>query len=149
MPPKKDKLSKVEFRSLVRQHGIRFKGPVPPRDWPPEYQPHFQIIRSIDTIRYDDYRTNKLIPRQRKEEFRNRVRILRAKTYDFLDDAAVNESTWRELEQLIFKRFDDRVIWYTYLICSNTRVTDYLKLVKVVSTSCGSQTMRPNHRARQ
>jgi hypothetical protein len=112
MPPRKDKLSKGDFRELVRQKGIRFEGPAPPREWPPEYASHFNIIRCIETTRYDNYRANLEITRQHRDALRERVQYLRKKAYAFLDDATVNEATWRELEQHVLKRFDEHVIWY-------------------------------------
>ncbi|KAF2818783.1 hypothetical protein CC86DRAFT_460914 [Ophiobolus disseminans] len=110
MPPKKETPPKIEYRQLVREKGIRFEGPAPPRDWPTEFKRHFQVIRSIESTRYEDYRTDRSIPRSRRLEFCDRVRYFRNKVYDFLDDTSVNETTWRELEQKILERFDSFVI---------------------------------------
>ncbi|KAF2181384.1 hypothetical protein K469DRAFT_692222 [Zopfia rhizophila CBS 207.26] len=111
MPPRKEKLPKEDFRQLIRNYGIRFEGPVPPKVWPSQHKHHFQAIRKIDTIQYDDYKVNQLIPKERREDFRNRVNYLREKAYNLLDDVKANEATWRELELSILKRFDERVIW--------------------------------------
>ena len=111
MPPKKEKLSKEELRQLIRKHGIRLEGPVPPKDWPKEHEHHFRTIRHIESIRYDDYKINHQIPKERRVDFQERANNLREKAYDLLDDEKVNESTWRDLEVTILKRFDESVIW--------------------------------------
>lgn len=110
MPPRKEKLPKLEFRQLIRNYGIRFEGPVPPREWPDQHKHHFQVIREISTIRYDDYKVNERIPKERRKDFQKRVNYLREKAYNLLDDVKANEATWRELELSILKRFDERVI---------------------------------------
>jgi hypothetical protein len=112
MPPKKEKLSREEFRQLSRDYGIRFKGPVATEQWPDRHKHHFQAIRRIDAIRYDDYKANPRIPKERREDFRKRVSHLRERAYNLLDDVKTNEATWRELEPSILKRFDERVIWW-------------------------------------
>lgn len=111
MPPRKEKLSKEEFRQLIHDKGIRFEGPVPPKEWPNQHKHLFQAIRKIDAIRYDDYKVDSRIPKERRKDFQKRIRYLREKAYFFLDDVKANEATWRELELSILKRFDERIIW--------------------------------------
>ncbi|KAH7385875.1 hypothetical protein BKA66DRAFT_548583 [Pyrenochaeta sp. MPI-SDFR-AT-0127] len=105
MPPRKDKLSKVEFRELIRNHGIRFEGPLPPKNWPDEYQNHFHAIRYIGHIQYEDYMVDHRVPKGQRRIFKERINYLRKRSYELLDDAKANEATWRELEQPILKRF--------------------------------------------
>jgi hypothetical protein len=111
MPPKKQQLSRAEFQSLIQDHGIRIKGPVPPKEWPDQYKHHFLAIRQINTIRYDDYKSDRRISKRRTSYFKEQIAMLRERAYHFLDDANTNEATWRELEQPILERFNKRVIW--------------------------------------
>lgn len=111
MPPKKRTTPKVELRELIRKHRIRFRGPVPSGHWPDEYKHHFQTIRQIDTIRYEEYISDQKKPKWHREDLKRRVNYLRKRSYHLLDDVKVNEATWRELEVEILKRFDEDVIW--------------------------------------
>lgn len=112
MAPRKNTLTHAEFRSLIDKYRIRFYGPAPPGKWPQEHRHHFQIIRDIGSVLYDNYRANEEIPQERRDDFKKRVRDIRGKAYKFLDNIKTNESTWRELEIPILRRFDERVIWY-------------------------------------
>jgi hypothetical protein len=116
MPPKKDKLSEVGLRELRRKKGIRLEGPVPSSKWPDEHKHHFKAIRAIEDTRYEKYQANRDIPRGRRRDFNERVNYLRKKAYDMLDEIKINESTWRELEPCVFKRFDEDILWYFRLI---------------------------------
>ena len=111
MPPRKKKPTKEEFYQLTRDYNIRFEGPVPPRDWPGQYKHLFYTVRKIDTIRYDDYKTNSRILKERREKFRVRVNTLRQKAYTFLNDVKTNETTWRDLERPIFEIFEEHGVW--------------------------------------
>ncbi|KAF1849717.1 uncharacterized protein K460DRAFT_399830 [Cucurbitaria berberidis CBS 394.84] len=110
MPPRKEPLPKLDLRQLIRDHGIRLEGPVPPKKWPPEHKHHFRVIRRIEAIRYEDYKVDQTIPKEQRADFKTRVNYLREKVYNLLDNGKANESTWRELEVTILKRFDDSVI---------------------------------------
>lgn len=113
MPPKKVKPSKERLRELIREHNIRLEGPVPPKNWPPPYRHHFQAVRDIAAIRYDDYKANDSIEKEQRAEYRKRANILREKAYSLLQDVKINESTWRlAIEHHVMGRFDDHVIWY-------------------------------------
>jgi hypothetical protein len=110
MPPKKEQLSSEKLRELMLEKGIRFKGFEPPRAWPERYVPIFRKIRMIEDMRYDSYKSDTKIPSERREYCIQEVRLIRARVEKLLDNTA-NESTWRELEHRILKRFDERVIW--------------------------------------
>lgn len=110
MPPKK-KQTPTELRELIHNHGIRFKGPVPPRMWPIEFSHHFQAIRDIEKMRYDDYKRDPLISKEKRKYFKERVHHITMLSYNLLDDVAPNEATWRVLEDPIFERFKGYVIW--------------------------------------
>lgn len=111
MARRKQQLSAEEFRLLIREHGIRFRGPAPPKEWPEPYQHHFHAIRDIGTVRYDDYKADRTVGKKRLKYLKNRVASIRETAYNFLDDLNMNEPTWRDLEPLILERFKNRVIW--------------------------------------
>lgn len=111
MSPRKQHLSKEKLQSLTRQHGIRFEGPRPPKDWPDQYKHLFLAVRNIGAILYDDYKTNRRTSKDSISYFKGRVSKLRQRSYHLLDDVKTNEATWREFEQPILERFDNRVIW--------------------------------------
>src|SRR5690348_4425634 len=104
MPPRKQKVDKAGLRALIRKHGIRFEGPVPRRNWPERYAHHFQTIRDISRVWYDEYKTDRTIPRNRRSEFKKRANHLRELAYHLLDDVNTNESTWREFEPYVLQR---------------------------------------------
>jgi hypothetical protein len=131
MPPKKEKLSKVQLRELRLKKGIRLEGPIPSRLWPDEHKHHFQAIRSIEEIRYEKYQVTRDIPKDRRHDFKERVKYLRERAYSLLEDINTNESTWRELETFVFKRFDEYVIWYV-------RFTNYY-LTSILTHACKLQ----------
>lgn len=110
MPPKKEQLSSEKLRELMLEKGIRFKGFEPPRAWPERYVPIFRKIRMIEDMRYDSYKSDTKIPSERREYCIQEVRLIRSRAEKLLDNTA-NESTWRELEHRILRRFDERVIW--------------------------------------
>ncbi|KAF2250070.1 hypothetical protein BU26DRAFT_518526 [Trematosphaeria pertusa] len=111
MPPKKEKLSKEQVRDLLRNYGIRFEGPVPPRDWPSEHERHFHAIRDISYIRYDDYKHNRNVERERRRLYKQRANKLRQKASDLLEDLSINEATWRAaLEQVVSEPFEQDVV---------------------------------------
>jgi hypothetical protein len=112
MPPKKDQLSPVDLRQKAYDHGIRFHGPVPPSEWPDEHKHNFNVIRALQFLRYEEYRENQRIPSSRKVDYQRRVRDLRVKVRDLLNDVNPSESSWRELESPIFGKFDKPTIWY-------------------------------------
>jgi hypothetical protein len=145
MPPRREKLSKVEFRQLIRKKRIRFEGPVPPRQWPNEHKHHFEVVRTISDVRYDIYNTSQNIPETHRHDFRERVHYMRKRAYELLDDITTNEPTWRELETLVFKRFDEETLWYVGLtIVSCCTGTNTWTEVAIVTTNCGSLTLRPS-----
>jgi hypothetical protein len=122
MPPKKEKLSKAQYREIAHRHGVRLKGPVPPPEWPEEHIHHFQAIRTIGDLHYETYRDDRLVASKQRKLCSQRARQLRAKVYELLKDVDINEATWRELEGTIFTRFDENVIWYATLVCNAIKV---------------------------
>jgi hypothetical protein len=113
MPPKKQKLSKAEYRDKAREHGIRLEGPVPPAQWPEGLKHHFQAVQAIETLRYETYRNDQRIEEQQRKRNIKRAQLLRSRVCELLDDVKINEATWRrKLEALIFDRFEQNVIWY-------------------------------------
>ncbi|KAH7067282.1 hypothetical protein BKA63DRAFT_521878 [Paraphoma chrysanthemicola] len=110
MPPRKQQVEKAELRALIREHGIRFEGPVPQRNWPKRYAHHFQTIRDISRVWYDEYKADRTIPRKRRSEFKKRANHLREMAYHLLDDVKTNESTWRDFEPYVLQRFSEPVI---------------------------------------
>jgi hypothetical protein len=112
MPPTKEKLSQKDFRDKVHEHGIRFEGPTRPTQWPDEHKHIFKIIRELQFLRYEEYRENHQISSRRRSEYQKRVRNVRDKVRDLLEDVNPHEDSWRELEGPIFEKFDRPVIWY-------------------------------------
>ncbi|KAF1934944.1 hypothetical protein EJ02DRAFT_516710 [Clathrospora elynae] len=110
MPPRKQKPTKQELRALIREHGIRFKGPIPQKQWPERYAHHFQTIHEISRVWYDEYKSDSSIPKERRRAFKKRVNHLGELASRLLDDVNTNESTWREFEPYVLQRFDERVI---------------------------------------
>ncbi|KAF2993986.1 hypothetical protein E8E13_001631 [Curvularia kusanoi] len=105
MPPRKEDLSEAALRRKVHDHGIRFKGPVPPEEWPNEHKHHFDVAHTIQFLRYDAYKTSF----KRKTDYQKRVRSLRRQVQELLDDVNANEPSWRQLERDIFKRLDQSI----------------------------------------
>ena len=143
MPPRKQKLSKRELRELIRKHGIRFEGPIPQKDWPWRYAHHFQAIRKISRVWYDDYKVDHCIPRERRKAFKNRINHLRKWAYRLLDDVNTNESEWRDFEPYILQRFDERVIWYAACSHSFSSNNSLKRLVKSATMMYGDRITRP------
>lgn len=112
MPPKKDHLSPADLRQKVHDHGIRFEGPTPPTKWPEEYKAYFKVIRVLHFLQYEEYKENTSIPSSRRSHYQKRVRNLRTKVRDLLNDLNPNECSWRVLEGPIFEKFDNPVTWY-------------------------------------
>lgn len=115
MPPKKDPFSGLHLRRTAQEHGIRFKGPVAPSEWPQEHKHNFDIVRAIQFLRYEEYMENVNVSKIRKSVYQKRVRDIRDKVHSLLADANPNEPSWRDLEVQIFERFDEPTIWYVYL----------------------------------
>lgn len=137
MPPKKEKLSKEQVRDLLRNYGIRFEGPVPPRDWPSEHERHFHAIRDISYIRYDDYKHNRNVERERRRLYKQRANKLRQKASDLLEDLSINEATWRAaLEQVVSEPFEQDVVW----LVSHCTAIDCNYADRIASRRCGDET---------
>ena len=115
MPPKKDPFSGLDLRRTAQEHGIRFKGPVAPSEWPQEHKHNFDNVRAIQFLRYEDYMENKNVSKIRKPVYQKRVRDIRDKVHNLLADANPNEPSWRDLELHILERFDGPTIWYVHL----------------------------------
>jgi hypothetical protein len=115
MRPRKQKLSKVEYRDKAREHGIRLEGPVSPAQWPEGFKHHFQAVQAIETLRYETYRNDQRVDEQQRKRNIKRAQLLRIRVCGLLDDVKINEATWRrKLEALIFDRFEQNVIWYCH-----------------------------------
>ncbi|KAH7083964.1 hypothetical protein FB567DRAFT_530338 [Paraphoma chrysanthemicola] len=110
MPPRKQQVEVAELRALIREHGIRFEGPVPRRNWPKRYAHHFQTIRDISRVWYDEYKADRTISRKRRSDFKKRANHLREMAYHLLDDVKTNEPTWRDFEPYVLQRFSEPVI---------------------------------------
>lgn len=112
MPPKKDKLTKEELRKLVEQYNIVLEGPAPPKAWPIRFNNHFQTIRDISAIKYDDYVRRQDLSWRIMRKQKERVRDLRTKAGRLRRENKVNEDTWRDaIEKPIMERFQQNVIW--------------------------------------
>jgi hypothetical protein len=133
MPPRKETLSPAELRKLRNKHGIRMRGPVPPKEWPPNHKHHFQAVRTIGDLHYETYRDDVAISSKQREIYKLRARKLRNRAHDLLDDVKTNESTWRILETPIFEVFDEDVIWCAIILrirCTNIDVPNKSLLQK-------------------
>jgi hypothetical protein len=111
MAPRKETLSDAQLRDIRKEHGIRMRGPVPPKHWPREHKHHFQAVRTIGDLHYETYRDDAAISSKQRKIYRQRAKRLWIKAYDLLEDVAANESTWRVLEAEIFEVFDRDLIW--------------------------------------
>jgi hypothetical protein len=117
MPPKKAKPTKEQLKGLVDEYSIKFEGPVPPKLWPSQYSHLFQVIRDIWANRYDDYIKRTGIDQKTIRRQRARVRDLRTNASRLRTDFGINEDTWRaSIETLVFRRFDQEIVWYVFLI---------------------------------
>jgi hypothetical protein len=115
MIPKKEKISKERYRSLIVEHKIVFEGPAPPQDWPTPYEHHFSAIRAIWACRYDEYKKNKNISRVTRRKQKDRVNALREKAYELRKDVNINEATWRaSVETFVVERFENSTIWSVF-----------------------------------
>jgi hypothetical protein len=113
MPPRKQKLSKAEYRDKAYEHGIRLEGPVSPARCPEGFKHHFLAVQAIEALRYETYRNDQRIEEQQRKRNIKRAQLLRSRVCELLDDVKINEATWRrKLEALIFDRFEQNVIWY-------------------------------------
>ncbi|KAH7125094.1 hypothetical protein B0J11DRAFT_298105 [Dendryphion nanum] len=111
MPPKKKSLEKGALRLLIREYGIEFEGPVPRRKWPPKLRHSFEIVWKIDALRYEEYMNDhQTYPKHNKPFLQERIKTIRRQVYKLLDDANINESTWRDLEPLLFEKLHQPVI---------------------------------------
>jgi hypothetical protein len=107
MAPRNEKNAKERLRDRIVECKIDFVGPVLQKNWPEKYRHHFSIIRNIWSNRYEEY-----IQRHDKDpQTLDRVRELRNKASLFRKNLSINEATWREVEQFIFKRYVEEVIW--------------------------------------
>lgn len=111
MPPKKDPFSTLDLRRIVQNHSIRFRGPVTPSVWPQEHKSNFDVVRTIQFLRYDKYMEGEKEPETLRSDYRKRVRTICRTVHKLLGDANANELSWRKLEVSIFERFDSPVIW--------------------------------------
>jgi hypothetical protein len=111
MPPKRGKLSGIKLRELSHENGIRLRGHVLPTQWPTAHKHHFLAIRRIGDLHYDLYKEDELVSSQQRKYCTDVAQYLRDKVAVLLNDIGTNESTWRQLEEPIFKRFDGKVIW--------------------------------------
>ena len=110
MPSKNSIDVKEEYR-LVREKRISFEGPAPPKEWPSLYRHLFQPIRDINRVRYDEYKKDQNVEKERRRKFKKRVANLREEAYKMLDNINTKETKWRDLEPIVFGRFGKRVIW--------------------------------------
>jgi hypothetical protein len=111
MAPRKEKGPKERLRDLIDEYDINFEGPVLEKNWPEQYRHHFRIIRQIWATRYEEYTQRRDIDPRKMIKQRARVRDLRNKAYSLRKNIRINEATWREVEKLVFKRFDEEIIW--------------------------------------
>jgi DNA-binding winged helix-turn-helix (wHTH) protein len=117
MPPKKTKPTKEQLKGLVDEYNIKFEGPVPPKLWPSQYNHLFHVIRDIWANRYDDYVKRTDISQKTIRGQRARVRDLRTNASRLRTDFGINEETWRaSIETLVFRRFDQEIVWSVLLI---------------------------------
>jgi hypothetical protein len=144
MAPRKKKISKEQYQSIIEEHYIVFKGPAPPDEWPVPYQQHFSVIRNIWANRYDDYKANENIDKTTRTAFKCRVNDLREKALSLRRDININEATWRaSVETIIIERFEKDPVWLvdTLFNLPDSVLTYYL-LVVVVEMRNTLQSMR-------
>ncbi|KAF1949104.1 hypothetical protein CC80DRAFT_555718 [Byssothecium circinans] len=111
MPPTKKKPSKEVVRDLLFQHKILFEGRASPNQWPRQHQHHFQVIRDISALRYDQWEGDERIDIARRISYGNRVRNLSGQARALLNDLHVNEDTWRtQVEHFVSEPFEKHVI---------------------------------------
>lgn len=115
MPPRKDPLSESDLRQKAYDHGIRFEGSTSPTGWPDNYKQSFKVIHAIQSLQYETYKENQQIPLGRRAEYQKRVRKLRIKVRNLLNDGNPNEASWRAPESLVFAKFEEPIIWYVII----------------------------------
>ena len=111
MAPRKEKDSKERLKDRIEECNINFEGPVPQKKWPEQYRHHFGTIREIWGTRYEEYTQRCDKDPQTIREQKKRVRDLRNKVSNWRKNLSINEATWREVEKLVFQRYDEEVIW--------------------------------------
>lgn len=107
MAPRKEKDSKERLRDRINECNIKFEGPVPQGYWPEQYRHHFDIIRKICAMSYEEYAQR----HDKDPQMITWVRDLRNKASGLRKNLSINEATWREVEPIIFKRYSKEVIW--------------------------------------
>ncbi|KAF9888240.1 hypothetical protein FE257_008809 [Aspergillus nanangensis] len=115
MPPRKrpgTKLSPAQERSLVKDYGIQFEGPVLRSQWPSQYNAIYQTIQSIESVKYSEYVERKPScswERIRQIKTLNRVHALVRNAFD-CRKASLNEDEWRRsTEAHVLRHFDDEL----------------------------------------
>jgi len=111
MAPRKEKDAKERLRDRIDEFNIKFEGPVAQKYWPEQYRHHFATIRKIWATRYEEYTQRRDKDPQTINQQTTRVRDLRNKASSLRKNLSINEATWREVEKLVFKRYDEEVIW--------------------------------------
>jgi hypothetical protein len=102
-----------ELKRLLQDHRIEFVGPVPPREWPTEYEHLFRTIRDIRNCVAEEYGQNTTGSRSFfAADQHDRVRQIRHAAARLRQNVSYSESTWRELvETIVVDRFKKEVLW--------------------------------------
>ncbi|KAL5355359.1 hypothetical protein BJX96DRAFT_170599 [Aspergillus floccosus] len=106
------KLSAAEERRLVTDYNIRFEGPVLPSQWPAQYSAIYQTVRTIETVKYEEYISQApSSPADKTRQIRtlNRAHALIRAASD-CRKASLHEGEWRRsTEDLLLRHFDDEL----------------------------------------
>ncbi|KIX03692.1 uncharacterized protein Z518_07245 [Rhinocladiella mackenziei CBS 650.93] len=96
--------------AMIFHATINFEGLGAPKDLPQQHRHHFSIIRRIWATRYSEYMQRKDIDPHMINQQKQRVKELRNRACAMLKSIGTNEGTWRDVEILVFKRFDEEIV---------------------------------------
>jgi hypothetical protein len=151
MPPEQNSSNSISVlskkRDLIKQHGIKFKGPVPPSMWPKEHKHHFQVIRDISLQGFDSYigERGTDLGKSLSHGDWNRIKSLCKKAAGLRGDVRISENDWRRTTEVpILARFSEDVVWFVLLLPLYTPKTN-LNLLS--SPRCKSELWKSEYEA--
>lgn len=120
MPRRKEPCPPEYLRELISDHQIRFSGPIPQKNWPAEHTIHFETIRGISRLWYDEFENggdlDSLSVIKTKMRIKKRVENLRRRA-DHCRHIRANEDTWKDyVLPIVTARFSAEVVWFVDII---------------------------------
>jgi hypothetical protein len=151
MPPEQNSSNAISElsrkRALIKQHRIKFKGPVPPSMWPKRHKHHFQVIRDISLQGFDSYTGERGtdLGKSLSHEDWKRINDLRKQAAGLRGDVNISENDWRLTTEIpILKRFSEYVVWFVLLLPLYTPKTN---LSLLSSPRCKSELWKSEYEA--